>query len=153
MTTETATYRNSSICCAPTLSDVAANSIESICQKLWKGPARPLFHEYRGYEPCKAWLCLSIKREEVSLDVDAPAQNTVSVDIWHGVIRRVALPPTIGNRKLRRWLLRDNLTQLITRVFCGGEIGVDRNGNIIGKLTDDAHAALSAIDWLANDLC
>jgi hypothetical protein len=33
-------------CFVPTLSDAAANSIERICQKLWKGPARPLFHEY-----------------------------------------------------------------------------------------------------------
>lgn len=110
----------------------------------------PLYYRHAGQsEPQRA--ALYIKADgTVTADINYQI-NCVTFDVWHGRTRTVELSPSVSGAALADWLDNESTVALLARVVAGLTVDWDGN-NEVGRLTDDAVAALDELEREAQDI-
>ena len=95
--------------------------------------------------PQDAYIAVDLAKRTMWAAYNAEIGNAVPAEVWHGYIRRYAIPallPSAANALMAEW------ESLARRVCDGYESKWDGN-NYIAHLTEDAQAADEELDYLA----
>ena len=103
-----------------------------------------LFEQYAGQtKPQRAYIALDLRDGTMTAGYNPEIGNAIPMDVWQGLIRRWYMPPFAAETANR---IMQDMAELAQRVLDGAEILWDGNGsNMIGRLTDDAQAAVKEI--------
>lgn len=105
----------------------------------------PLHHRYPGQiEPQPAYVEID-EDGEVSADYSGEIGNAVPMHVWHGRTLRVSVPSMIRGNALADYLGDAETLDLLERIHAGHNVEWD-GSNHVGALTDDARAALKALE-------
>src|SRR5690606_40606943 len=86
------------------------------------------------------YLALDTRDGSIWLSTRAQADNTVPMEVWHGIVRRYYLPANVDAQRLTQEINSGAFDSLFERIVDGSEIVWDGQ-NLVCRMTDDAYAA------------
>ena len=114
-----------------------------------EGPA-PLYNQYPGQcQPQPAYVSLD-EDGTVSVDWSGEIGNAVPASVWHGRDVRLSISPYASSAGIRRLFDDSEFRALVDQYYAGHSVEW-RNGNNVGRLTDDARDALDKLERFADE--
>lgn len=111
----------------------------------------PLYHRYpQQTGPQGAFVSLDLETGEVRADWNGEIGNAVPESVWHGVVRRYAIPATIRGACIVP--LIETLRPCLERVYEGATVQDDHNYRPVVSLTQDAEDAEEEMRGLVQQL-
>lgn len=102
----------------------------------------PLYCLYDGQtEEQPAYLCLDLRTGELSADYSGEIGNGCSFDVYHGVVRRYSLPPTVTQTALDKLEQDQQFQNLISVILQGAETYTDSNCSEKAGLSEEGQEA------------
>lgn len=116
-----------------------------------KDPA-PLFCQYQGqFQPQRAFLEFNPETGECEFDWSGEIGGSVPANVWHGLIRRYAVPAAASRESLIEAAKNPEILGLLARVQAGFHTHWG-GSNYSGVLNDDATDAEERLEFLLQGL-